>query len=55
MFKYHQSNTAFNLSDGVCVANYFGIAKPTKVALHYVIEDNKFWMKILHEVHLQKR
>jgi hypothetical protein len=47
--KFHHSHTDLYLSDGVCVAKYFGFDKPTRVQLHYVIEDNKFWMRILDE------
>jgi hypothetical protein len=46
---YTQSNSDIILTNGVCVAMAFGFVKPTKVALHYVIKENTFWMRVLTE------
>jgi hypothetical protein len=37
------------LNDGGCVSKCFGFVKPTRVTLAYVLEENKFWMRIFPE------
>jgi hypothetical protein len=51
---YTQSNTDIILTNGVCVAMDFGFLEPTEVALHYVIKDNTFWMRVLTEPERQQ-